>query len=167
MKSIMMFLKEISETEGSVSASKGVVVFENGQSFDLKNAVLETVTFDDAIDLAKGLSDNGDCVNVEYMRGMCELIGDCFPKEEIELYIRAQEINEIICLKPKEDQAPFISIKAAISKMIRNEADSDSTAVTIAGLVCKESLAEFIVDSFNRGWISYENLGIDTDGKLI
>ncbi|MDO8416525.1 MAG: hypothetical protein Q7S87_09970 [Agitococcus sp.] len=167
MKSVMKFLKELSETEGSVSVTKGVVVFENGQSFDLKKAVPETVTFEDVIDIAKGLSDNGDCANVEYMRGMCELIGDCFPVSDTELYIRAKDINKLICFNQKENQAPFGAIKAAISKMYRNEANSESTAVSIAGVVSKESLAEFIVDSFNRGWISKGNLGIDDDGKLI
>jgi hypothetical protein len=33
--------------------------------------------------------------------------------------------------------------------------------------VSKEALAEFIVDAFNRGWISSGNLGIDDDGNVI
>lgn len=61
----------------------------------------------------------------------------------------------------------FTSIQTAIAKMYRAEADPEQTAVTIAGLVCKESLAEFVVDAFNRGWISNSNLGIDDDGKVI
>jgi hypothetical protein len=57
-------------------------------------------------------------------------------------------------------------VQTAIAKMYLGKADPNETAVTIAGVVSKESLAEFIVDAFNRGWITKFNLGINDDGQV-
>lgn len=58
-------------------------------------------------------------------------------------------------------------IRKAIAAMYRNEADAEKTIKAITSLVSKENLADFIVDVFNRGWITKFNLGIDDDGNVI
>ena len=60
----------------------------------------------------------------------------------------------------------FETIQPAIAALYRNEIDSDEAEKMIAELSA-EKLSEFIVDAFNRGWISRFNLGIDEDGNVI
>lgn len=58
-------------------------------------------------------------------------------------------------------------IRRTLAGVYNSDVDNDTAARMIAGLVTKDSLCEFIVDAFNRGWITRENLGIDDDGNLI
>lgn len=58
-------------------------------------------------------------------------------------------------------------IRRVIGEMSVGEIDSDTAERMIAGVVRKASLAEFILDAFNRGWITRGNLGLDGDGKII
>lgn len=43
---------------------------------------------------------------------------------------------------------------------------TDDEAEKRLGKIDPESLGEFIVDAFNRGWISPFNLGINIDGTV-
>lgn len=58
-------------------------------------------------------------------------------------------------------------IRRVVGEMYAGEIDADTAERKIAGVVRKESLAEFILDAFNRGWITRGNLGLDEDGKII
>lgn len=58
-------------------------------------------------------------------------------------------------------------IRDALGAMYREEADSEKTVRRITRNVSKEKLADFVVDAFNRGWISNFNLGLNDDGNAI
>ena len=63
-------------------------------------------------------------------------------------------------------EAEVLDIRFAIAAMYRGASNED-TVTRITATVGKESLADFIVDVFNRGWITRENLGISEDGDVI
>lgn len=59
------------------------------------------------------------------------------------------------------------AIKHVLSKVYTGTIDADSAASLLIHHCSKYELAEFIVDIYNRGWITNFNLGIDEDGKII
>jgi hypothetical protein len=58
-------------------------------------------------------------------------------------------------------------IKTELSKLYKGEQSTIETENNIKHKVKKEMLAEFIVDAFERGWITRFNLGLDDDGNII
>lgn len=65
------------------------------------------------------------------------------------------------------DERQIGGVKQAIAGMYRTDYSRDETVRKLMRNVSKEALADFIVDAFNRGWISRFNLGIDDDGNVI
>jgi hypothetical protein len=65
------------------------------------------------------------------------------------------------------DERQIEAIKYALAGIYRSDYSNEETVRTLMSNVSKEALAEFIVDAFNRGWISSGNLGIDDDGNVI
>lgn len=61
--------------------------------------------------------------------------------------------------------SPVDAIRSEIANLYIGTQNSDTTENNIAKLDSAQ-LAEFIINAFNRGWITIENLGIDTDGNL-
>lgn len=61
----------------------------------------------------------------------------------------------------------FELIKNELAKNYKGEQSSNETEEALINNVPPEKLAEFIVDAFNRGWISPFNLGLDSDGDVI
>jgi hypothetical protein len=59
------------------------------------------------------------------------------------------------------------AIAETISKMYRQNIYPVAATKILAKKCTKEELARFIIDAFNRGWISRFNLGIDEDGNII
>lgn len=57
------------------------------------------------------------------------------------------------------------NIRNALGRLYRGEIDSDQAEAEISDVETVESLAEFIVDARQRGWISNFNLGLDEDGN--
>lgn len=58
-------------------------------------------------------------------------------------------------------------IRETLAAVRRGDLSNDQAEETLARYISRESLAEFVVDAFSRGWISPFNLGIDYDGNLI
>lgn len=58
-------------------------------------------------------------------------------------------------------------VKNAIAMMYRGEMSKGAAEAMISKQCSQQFLAEFIVDAFNRGWISRWNLGIDEDGNVV
>ena len=58
-------------------------------------------------------------------------------------------------------------IRTIIAKQYKGEIPMNEAYKELANSVTREQLAEFVVDSFNRGWITRFNLGIDEDGNLM
>ncbi len=65
------------------------------------------------------------------------------------------------------DERQIGEIKHAIAGMYRADHSRDEAVRKLMRKVSKEALADFIVDAFNRGWISRFNLGIDDHGNVI
>lgn len=61
----------------------------------------------------------------------------------------------------------FETIAAILGKHSRKITTAEQAAMIIAKNLQKEELAEFIVEAFNRGWITKFNLGLNEDGKPI
>lgn len=59
------------------------------------------------------------------------------------------------------------NIKKVLGRLYRGEIDEDHAAAQIADSESAESLAEFIVEAHQRGWITNFNLGLDEDGEPI
>ena len=53
-------------------------------------------------------------------------------------------------------------VSAAITQLYNGEATNEETVQKLMDSMSKEELAEFIVDAFNRGWISKWNLGLES-----
>lgn len=64
-------------------------------------------------------------------------------------------------------KTPFTEIRDALSSMSKGDASSDQAENLIARNVAPKDMAEFIVDAFNRGWISRFNMGLNEDGDPI
>jgi len=62
--------------------------------------------------------------------------------------------------------ASFATIQDEISDLYREE-QSERNAVLCIAQIPAEELAEFIVDAYQRGWISNFNLGLNEDGEII
>ena len=60
----------------------------------------------------------------------------------------------------------FDIIRTEIANFYIGTQNTNTTENAIATLDSTQ-LAEFIVNAFNRGWITIDQLGIDEDGKLI
>lgn len=67
----------------------------------------------------------------------------------------------------QHEKNAFNIIREALAKSYRGEPGIEEPETTIAARVSAEDMAEFIVDAFNRGWISKFNLGINEDGELL
>lgn len=52
-------------------------------------------------------------------------------------------------------------IKLIIQQMYNGKISSEEAAILIAHKLTSQQLTEFIVDAFNRGWITKFNLGIE------
>lgn len=59
------------------------------------------------------------------------------------------------------------AIQTIISAMYQRQTSSKQAVKKLQRTCSKEELADFIVDAFNRGWISKFNLGLDDEGKII
>lgn len=61
----------------------------------------------------------------------------------------------------------FSTVQTTISQMYQETITSDAAEKRLANALTKEQMAEFIVEAFNRGWISKGNLGLDDEGAVI
>lgn len=57
-------------------------------------------------------------------------------------------------------------IQHTVSLFYQEQITEDQAIKRLAQLSQKE-LAEFILDAFNRGWITKFNLGLNEDGKIV
>lgn len=64
-------------------------------------------------------------------------------------------------------ETEMASIRQALAGLCRADYSNDETVRRLMRNVSKGSLAEFLIDAFDRGWISRFNLGIDDDGNVI
>ena len=62
---------------------------------------------------------------------------------------------------------PLEAVRAGIAGTYAGRLSPEEAASEIAGKVSGEGLALFVVDAFNRGWITLRNLGLDDDGNVI
>ena len=60
-----------------------------------------------------------------------------------------------------------MAIRNAIATMYRGDCGELEAANDIHRCVAKRALVAFLLDAFNRGWISPFNLGIADDGRVI
>lgn len=60
----------------------------------------------------------------------------------------------------------FSEIQLVLSEYSQNKIP-ETTAKHLLLKVGKEGLAEFILDAFDRGWITNFNLGLNEDGEII
>ena len=65
------------------------------------------------------------------------------------------------------DESEVAAIRNAIAAMYRGDTGELEAANGILRSVAKRSLVAFVLDAFNRGWISPFNLGIADDGRVI
>ena len=65
------------------------------------------------------------------------------------------------------DECELAAIRNAIAAMYRGDTGELEAANGILRSVGKRSLVAFLLDAFNRGWISPFNLGIADDGRVI
>jgi hypothetical protein len=65
------------------------------------------------------------------------------------------------------DECEVAAIRNAIAAMYRGDTGELEAANGILRSVAKRSLVAFVLDAFNRGWISPFNLGIADDGRMI
>ena len=72
-----------------------------------------------------------------------------------------------LATKSTESVDVFKAIQSRIAQMYRNEISAEAASQAICQQASKEALAEFIVEAFNRGWISRFNLSIDDEGQII
>lgn len=61
----------------------------------------------------------------------------------------------------------FKIIRQALASMYKGDITSEQAEKLIESRIPVNELAEFVVDVFNRGWVTKENLGINEDGDLI
>ncbi len=57
-------------------------------------------------------------------------------------------------------------IKSTMSEYYNVDITGEN-AIDIISTIQSKDLAEFILDAFDRGWISLFNLGLDEDGQII
>ena len=57
------------------------------------------------------------------------------------------------------------TIRDVLAKVSTGEISTEKAEALIMANVKKEDLAYFVVDAFNRGWISNFNIGLNEDGK--
>ena len=65
------------------------------------------------------------------------------------------------------DESEVLTIRNAIAAMYRGDSEEQKAANDIQRRVAKRALVTFLLDAFNRGWISTFNLGIADDGRVI
>ena len=65
------------------------------------------------------------------------------------------------------DESEVLAIRSAIASMLRGDSGEQKAANDIQRRVAKRALVAFLLDAFNRGWISTFNLGIADDGRVI
>lgn len=65
------------------------------------------------------------------------------------------------------DESEVLTIRNAIASMYRGDSSEQEAANDIQRRVAKRALVAFLLDAFNRGWISTFNLGIADDGRVI
>lgn len=65
------------------------------------------------------------------------------------------------------DECEVLTIRNAIAAMYRGDSGEQEAANDIQRNVPKRALVAFLLDAFNRGWISTFNLGIAEDGRVI
>ena len=65
------------------------------------------------------------------------------------------------------DESEVLAIRYAIAAMYRGDSGEQKAANDIQRRVAKRALVTFLLDAFNRGWISTFNLGIADDGRVI
>ncbi len=65
------------------------------------------------------------------------------------------------------DESEVLAIRNAIAAMYRGDTGEQKAANDIQRRVAKRVLVAFLLDAFNRGWISTFNLGIADDGRVI
>ena len=65
------------------------------------------------------------------------------------------------------DESEVLAIRNAIAGMYRGDSGEQEAANDIQRRVAKRVVVAFLLDAFNRGWISTFNLGIADDGRVI
>lgn len=61
----------------------------------------------------------------------------------------------------------FKTIQQELVKNYLSMQNSEKTASELAQKLSAQQLADFVVDAFNRGWITPENLGFDEEGQIL
>lgn len=64
----------------------------------------------------------------------------------------------------EEELAAFATVQQAVGELYRSEITREQAEALVAQCSA-ESLAEFIIDAHQRGWVSNFNLGLNDDGE--
>jgi hypothetical protein len=68
----------------------------------------------------------------------------------------------------KIPKCPFDVIRNTMANVYSHKIDDSADAVAVLARKLKRSdLAEFIVDAYDRGWITNFHLGLDDDGNIM
>lgn len=58
-------------------------------------------------------------------------------------------------------------IKASLSALHQKKLTTEQTVADLTDRLSIEELAEYLVEAFNRGWITPFNVGLDSDGNIL
>lgn len=58
-------------------------------------------------------------------------------------------------------------IKQTFSSLYKGKTNSEKAASQLKRNCTKEELAEYLVDAFDRGWITRFNIGLDSEGNIV
>lgn len=58
-------------------------------------------------------------------------------------------------------------IKNTLSALYKSEISSEQAVKELEENLSADETAEYLVDAFNRGWISPFNVGLDSDGNVV
>lgn len=57
-------------------------------------------------------------------------------------------------------------IQQILSSLFKSEITSEQAASELQAHCSPEEVAEYLIDAFNRGWITPFNVGLDSDGNI-
>lgn len=58
-------------------------------------------------------------------------------------------------------------VTEVLASVYRGEQTSEQAEAALLAALSPAQMAEYIVETFSRGWVTVGNLGIDEDGKVI
>jgi hypothetical protein len=64
-----------------------------------------------------------------------------------------------------QPRSTLSTIQSVIGGRYRSEVSADEAEIRLTEEATEEGLAEFLLDAFNRGWVTPFNVGLDADGN--